>query len=127
LAVPSRLSSSPRLDIIAAQEVERVCRFQSCGPIGAAFSIHQQRKLYPSFLSESAGIIHVTEADGSQGGPCALELVLVLAQLRDVLTAEDSAVMPQEDNHRGMVLPRRAEANVTAAGFRQDEARKLVG
>jgi len=29
----------------------------------------------------------------------------VLAQLRDMLAAEDSAVVPQEDNYSGIPLP----------------------
>ena len=66
--------------------------------------------------------MHVAEADGGEGGPELPELVLVLAQLRDLLTAEDSAVVPQENNYGWTFL---AEADCTAAGFRHDKAREL--
>jgi hypothetical protein len=46
------------------------------------------------------------------------EFVLVLAQLRDVLAAKDSAVMPKEHDDADILFPKRAEANLTAARFR---------
>jgi hypothetical protein len=39
------------------------------------------------------------------------ELRFKLAQLRNMLTAEDSAVMTQKDQHHGLFGPQRAEAN----------------
>jgi hypothetical protein len=33
----------------------------------------------------------------------------MFAQLRDVLTAEDSTVMPQEDDHRRLLRPKRPQ------------------
>jgi hypothetical protein len=47
---------------------------------------------------------------GSQLGAFAFKLGLVLAQLRDMLAAEDSAVVAQENNHGRVRLPQRAEA-----------------
>ena len=105
LVVACNLGSRPRLDIIAPKEVEQVRRFQSSGPIGGARVIDQQREVDARFLSEQAGIIHVAKPDGSQSSPSPVELVLVLAQLRDVLAAEDSAVMPQEDNYGRILFP----------------------
>ncbi len=46
----------------------------------------------------------------------------MLAQLRDVLAAEDSTVVPQEDQDRGLVLPKRAEPDLAASGVRKHDA-----
>jgi hypothetical protein len=54
-----------------------------------------------------------------------LEFVFVFAQLRDMLAAEDSTVVPQEDNDGGIGLPQRAEADIAAARFRQHDIRQL--
>lgn len=47
-------------------------------------------------------------AQANDGKPCAFifELLLVSAQLRDMLTAEDSAVMAKENQNGGTVSPK---------------------
>ena len=69
--------------------------------------------------------MHVAESDRCQRGAGLLDLVLMLAQLRDSLTAEDSPVVSQEDNEGGVPLPQRAETNFTAASFRQHNVHEL--
>ena len=54
-----------------------------------------------------------------------LELAFVFAQLRDVLTAENSAPVPEKDQDRGTGFPQGTKANFLAAGLRQDDVRKL--
>jgi hypothetical protein len=49
--------------------------------------------------------MHIAESNRSQRGSGAPEVVLVFAQLRDVLAAKDSAIMPKEDHHGGTILP----------------------
>jgi hypothetical protein len=48
----------------------------------------------------------------------------VVAQLRDVLATEDSAIVSEEDYYRGTLFPQRAETDLTAAGFRQHDVRE---
>jgi hypothetical protein len=43
-----------------------------------------------------------------------LELGLVFTQLRDMLPAEDSAIVAEENDHRRVQLPQRAEADRAA-------------
>lgn len=50
------------------------------------------------------------------------ELLKVLAQLRDVLAAEDSTIMPQEDDDGGRVRPQRTECYGLAVDVRQGDA-----
>jgi hypothetical protein len=108
LAVASSLGSGPRSAVIAPEDVEWVRRFQPCGPVSGSFSIDQQRELDARFFSEQAGIMHVAEPDGGKAGADPLEL-------------EDSPIVSQEDNHGWTFFPERAETNLTAAGFWQDE------
>ena len=69
--------------------------------------------------------MHVAKADCCQHAAGFPNLVLMLAQLRDSLTAEDSPVVSQEDNEGGVPLPQRAETNFTAASFRQHNVHEL--
>jgi hypothetical protein len=51
--------------------------------------------------------------------------VFVFAQLRDMLAAEDSAIVSQEDKYGGLPLPQRAEAHLAAARFGQHHTRQI--
>jgi hypothetical protein len=55
-------------------------------------------------------IILVTQPDGGQAGAFMVELGLVFAQLRDVLAAEDSPIVPQKDHHPPAHRPREIPA-----------------
>jgi hypothetical protein len=68
--------------------------------------------------------VHVAKPDRCQHAAGFPYLVLTLAQLRDMLTAEDSPVVSQEDNDRGIPRPQRPETNFAAASFRQHNIRK---
>jgi hypothetical protein len=48
-----------------------------------------------------------------------MKCCLVLAQLRDVLAAKDSAIVPEKNKNRGAGLPERAQANQRAVGVGQ--------
>jgi hypothetical protein len=69
--------------------------------------------------------VHVAEPDRCQRGTGLLDLVLMLAQLRDILAAEDSTVVSQEDHDSRIPLPERAETNFIAAGIGQHDVSKL--
>ncbi len=105
LAMASGPGARACLGVLAAEEMEQVCGFQSGGLVGGALGIDQQGEGNAGFLAKQAGIIRVTESDGSEGGSGLLEFVFVLAQLRDMLAAEDSAVVAQEDHDRRSFLP----------------------
>jgi hypothetical protein len=52
------------------------------------------------------GIVPVAEANCGQAGSALFESRLVLAQLRDVLTAENSSIVPKKDEHGRTALPK---------------------
>jgi hypothetical protein len=58
-------------------------------------------------------VMKISQADRCQGCPRALEFFFVCAQLRDVLAAENSTIVPQKHHHRPSVLPKRTELHVT--------------
>jgi len=48
----------------------------------------------------------------------------VFAQLRDVLAAENSAVVTEEDDYRWTLTPKRSELNQAVGRFRQEDRRQ---
>lgn len=65
-------------------------------------------------VEEGARLFEGTIADHYQLAASPPDLLLDAAQLRDLLAAEDSAEVPQEDQHRGAVLPQCAEPHRSA-------------
>ncbi len=55
-----------------------------------------------------------------------LELGFEFAQLRDVLSAEDSTVMAEEDHHGRSSLPQRAEPRRFAIDVRECDSGQLA-
>ena len=97
--------SGSRFCVVAPENVKHISRFQGCGFIGFPFSINQQWKRDTSLITKKAGIMHITESNRCKRGSGTPEVVVVFAQLRGVLAAKDSAIMPKEDDHGGTVLP----------------------
>jgi hypothetical protein len=97
--------SRSRFCVVAPEDVKHIPRFQGCGLVGFPFSIDQQWKRDTGIITKEAGIMYIAESHRSQRGSGAPEVVLVFAQLRDVLAAKDSAIMPKDDNHGDTVLP----------------------
>jgi hypothetical protein len=124
LAVSGAFGTRARLGVVAAQEVQQVCRFQFRGAVRNAIGIDQQRESDARLLAKGAGVVHVAEADGRKRGSGLLEFLLVRAQLRDMLAAEDSTVVTQKDNDGRILLPERSKADLATGAFRQHNVRK---
>ena len=105
LLVSCCLRSFARLQVVFAQKMKQGSVFQSQRFIGLAFVIDEKRELNAGFLAEEFGITGVAQADDSQMSAFTHELGFKFAQLRDVLSAEDSTVMPKEDHHGRSTLP----------------------
>jgi hypothetical protein len=58
------------------------------------FGIDQQGKHDAALLAKQPSIIQITQSDRGQRSSCLPELVLLFAQLRNVLAAENSAIVP---------------------------------
>ncbi len=88
------------LRVVGSEEMKEIGGLKAGRMIGLSLFIDQQRKLYAGFFAEHRRVARVTEADGGQLGLLRLEFLLMFTQLRDVLAAEDSAVVPEKNDHR---------------------------
>jgi len=106
--------------------VEDVGGFEVGDFVGLAVLVDEQGEVDFGFLLEEAGVVGITEADGGEGGAFFAEGLLVFAQLRDVLATEDSAVVAEEDEDGGIVVPERAEPDLLAESVGEDDGCELL-
>lgn len=92
---------------------------QANGFIGFALVIDQKRELDSGFLAEELGIARIPQSNHGQMRAFLLELGFKFAQLRDVLSAEDSTVVPKKDHHGRSRFPQGAEPRRLAIGVRE--------
>jgi hypothetical protein len=107
--------------VVAAEQMQEIGGAESGGAIGAAVFVNQQGKCDAGFFAKPARVMTIAQTDGCQGSSFAAESLLVFAQLRDVLAAENSFVMAQENDHSGRSGPQRAEPHVAAIGIRKHD------
>ena len=93
-----------------------------CTPLG----IDQKGKRDSGPLAKGLGVVSVAQSDGGQPGAFCAECLFVVAQLRDVLAAEDSSVVAKEGDHRWLIGPERAESDGLSFRVRQDDSRELL-
>jgi len=91
--------------------------------VGFALLIDQEREGDSGFFAECAGVGRITEPNRSQSGSPFQKGGFVRAQLRDVLTAEDSTVVAQENNNCWLAKPERANNQFAAVAVRQADHR----
>ena len=105
LAVAGGAGAFAAFKIVATEEMEEV-GFAEVGEfVGLAVIVDEEGEVDAGFLLEDAGVVSVAEADGGEGGMFFTESLLMFAQLRDVLAAEDSAVVAEEDEDSGIAFP----------------------
>jgi len=126
LAVAGSAGALAAFEIVAAEKMENVGGFEIGDFVGLAVLVDEQGEVDAGFLLKNAGVVGVTEADGSEGGVFFAEGWLVLAQLRDVLAAEDSAVMAKKDEDGGIRFPEGAEADGFAEGVGERDIGELL-
>ena len=100
LRMSASLRSGARDSIVLAKNVEQVCVLQFQRLIGLTLVVHQQREADARFFAECSGISAVAQSHRRQRGSAFAKPIFVGAQLRGVLAAENSTVVPQENNHR---------------------------
>jgi len=71
--------------------------------------VDEERELDFGVFAELASVGCVSQADGHKPGAFFSESIFVRAQLRDVLTAEDSTVVAEEDNGGETAGPQAAQ------------------
>jgi hypothetical protein len=107
--------------VIFAQKMQQVRRYEARNSISPALLVDQQRKRDAGLFAERARIMTITQSDGGKRSTFLAEGLLAFAQLRDVLAAKDSSVVPQEYDYGGTAGPQRAESNLLAVGIRKHD------
>ena len=119
LPVSGSQGSLPARRIVATEQVQQRRLPKADGAVGLSLLIDQQREGDADLFTEVARVGPIPEPDGGEARPRVLELRLVFAQLRDVLAAEDSAVVAQKHQYRRAVLPQRAQSERLPIGIRE--------
>ncbi len=99
---------------------------QTCSTICLPLGINQKWEHDSSLLAKDLGVVCVAQADGGQPSAFIAECLFVVAQLRDVLAAENSSVVAKEGDHCGVVGPERAESDRMSSRVGQDYSRELL-
>lgn len=127
LAEAGRLRFLAAFPVLFAEQVEDVGFFEVHGLVRLTLLVDEQRESDSGLLDEGAGEDEVAETNGGQVRSALLKLRLMGAQLRDVLTAEDSAVVTKEDEYRRPLRPQEIELHGTLVRVRQDDASQPFG
>jgi hypothetical protein len=122
LPVSASLGALSCLGVIAAQQMQQVRFPQARCAICRALVVYKKRERDTGLFAEQAGVVGVAQAYRSEVRSLILEGLLVLTQLRDVLAAEDSTPMAEENQHRGLCPPERAEPDLAAIGVRKNDS-----
>jgi len=109
LVVSRRIGAFSGDGILASQQMKQRGLLQFSRAIGFHLRIHEQRERDARLFAENPRIAHITKPDRREICAARLDFLLVLAQLRDVLAAEHSAVMAQKHDHRRAIRPERAK------------------
>jgi hypothetical protein len=121
LAVAGGVGTFARNCVIATQQVKQICALQFGCAVCGAFYINQERKRDSSIFPECTGIVKIARSNRREIGAARLDFTLMLAQLRDMLAAEHSAVMAEKNYDGRLRLPQRAEPNATFVGIREND------
>jgi|SRR5690348_11982047 hypothetical protein len=107
--------------------MQNISRFQACRPIRNSLFIDEQRERDAGLFPKEICVIEIAQPDRRQLSSFIMETGLVFAQLRDVLAAKNSPIVPQEDQNRGSSLPKRAKPDLPSTRIRQDDLGQCSG
>jgi hypothetical protein len=122
LADANGFGAFARTCVISTKEMQQVGFLEANGAIRFALIINEKREGNASLLAEMAGITRIAEADGSQMRAFFAKLLFEFAQLRDVLTAENSTVMAKKDDDRRRIAPQGTQPYRFSVDIRQRDA-----
>lgn len=125
LAVTRGVGAFARDSVAATQQMKQVSALQFGGAVGGALCINQKRKRDAGLFAEETRVAEIAHPDRREISSTRIDFGLMLAQLRDVLAAEHSAVMAQENDDGRLRLPQRAEAHGTLVGIGKNDCGQL--
>ena len=86
--------------------------------------VNQKRKFDTCLITECARVALITQAHRSQTCSGIFEGIFLLAQLRDMLAAEDSTIMAEEHQDYGRIPPQRTKLYLPVVNIRQNDSRE---
>ena len=111
LPVPAGFGAYACRGVVLTQKVEQGSFPQLDGLVGFTLLVNQEREIDLGVLTELAGIVGVAQAYGYQFCALLLKILLVFAQLRDMLAAKNSAVVSKENDNCRTSGPERSQAH----------------
>jgi hypothetical protein len=93
LSMTACLRARPGPGVVTSKQMQKIRRLEADGAIREPSLVDQQRKRDSSLLAKEAGIAHIAETDRGEIGTPGSQLVLMVAQLRDMFAAEDSSIV----------------------------------
>jgi len=118
LFVSGGLGATAGLHVVPTQQMEQGSVAQANSFVGLAFVIDQKRELDAVFFAKEFGVAGVAQANRGKTRAFLLELFFEFAQLRDMLSAEDSTIVAKEDQHGWSALPQRTETRSVSVDIR---------
>ena len=99
-------------------KVDRICKssLQACSAVGTHLRVNQERKGQVLFASKIRYMFRLSVAHDNQFGAQITYLPLHVAQLRNLLAAEQSPEVPYEHGNNRFLLPTTPKCN--GAAFR---------
>jgi hypothetical protein len=104
--------------------MQKVGLAQAGGAVSQPLLVYEKREGDAGLLAKEPRVSVIAQAHRSQAGSPIFKRLLVFTQLRDMLAAEESAVVPQENEDRRLPLPKRSEADFPAVDVRQGYRRE---
>jgi hypothetical protein len=103
--------TSPAASVVPAQQMEDIRPSQADRVVGLSLSVDQQREINTHLAPELRRVASVAQAHCGDPRAPGFDLLSGVANPRDVLSTEDSAVVAQEDHDRRSLRPERAQAH----------------
>ena len=114
LTVAGGLSLLAGGEVVPPEEVEEVGLPEVRDLVSATLFIDQQGEGNPCLVAKEPSVVGVPKTDCGEAGTGFLDPRLMIAQLRDMLAAEDSSIVAQENEHRGSFFPQGPKADCLA-------------
>ncbi len=111
-------------EIIPPQQMQDVRRLQFQRVIRLLLFVNQERKRNPGLLPERFRVLSVPQTHRGQRRSSRSKFRFMRAQLRRVLPAENSTIVPQKHHHGRLCRPKRSQPDLFSVRIRQHNHRQ---
>lgn len=121
LAVSALSSTQSGGEVEGPEQMEQGSLPEPRSAVGCALLIDQKRERDTRFFAKGAGVLHVSQPNGRYSRARLPDRAFVLAQLRDMLPAEDSSIVAKKNNHGRRRVPERSQSDLISVGIGQGD------